>query len=70
MVVFNKIVNGILHIALAGALALGFAFVFELLLGSGTHVFDRVIVFVLASLAFLSGYLSKGGADTGEKDAE
>lgn len=64
----SKVLNGVTHIGLSGAIVLGFVFVFDVLFSSDSTVVNRVLFSLLAVVAFLNGFISEGGADTGGKN--
>lgn len=66
----NKTVNGVLYIALTGAIGLGFGFVTGALFDSDIPFVGRVIIGILALTAFLLGYASEGGGETDDTDEE
>lgn len=64
----RKIGNGFAYIAIAGALGIGFFFVLGAILSEDVSVGQRIGCGVIALIAFILGYVSEGGADTGEED--
>lgn len=66
----SKTLNGITHIGISGAIVLGFVFVFDMLFSPESTALTRILLALLALVAFLNGFISEGGGESGGKDDE